>query len=69
MKKLKITLAAARKNANMTQREAAAAIGVSRSTIQGWEAYTQWPNVLQLETICEVYGLSIDDLIFSKPSS
>ncbi len=69
MKNLKITLAAARVNAGMTQREAAEAIGVSRSTIQGWEAYTKWPNVLQLDAICEAYGLSVDDIIFSKSSS
>ena len=37
MSEIKISLAAARVNANMTQEQAAAAINVSKSTINSWE--------------------------------
>ena len=61
---LKISLAAARVNRSMTQQEAAKALHVSKKTIQNWEKGTCYPNVKMLESICKLYGISLDNLIF-----
>jgi DNA-binding XRE family transcriptional regulator len=57
-----LSLAAARVNANMTQRAAAKAIGVSRYSIMNWENGKTSPSVTQLKALCREYGIDIDDL-------
>ena len=61
---MKISLAAARVNANLTQEGAAQKIGVNRSTIQNWENGKSYPSIPQVRKIEEVYGCSYDDIIF-----
>ena len=61
---LKVTLKAARVNAGYTQKEAAELIGVSNATLCNWENYVSFPNAQQIDKICELYGLSYDDIIF-----
>lgn len=64
----KMTLKAARVNANLTQEEAAKRIGVAPNTIYRWEAGISSPKFSYLHPICEVYGLeSIDDLVIFLP--
>lgn len=60
----KITLKAARVNANLSQVEAAAKIGVAVSTLKNWEAGKTFPNQPRIERICEVYGITFDVLFF-----
>lgn len=60
----KITLRAARTNANLTQNEAAERIGVSRDTISNWENGITSPSVEKFKQIEKVYGVSYDDLDF-----
>ena len=60
----RISLAAARKNANLNQKDAADRIGVSNKTLGKWEAGKTFPNALQIVKICDAYGLAYDDIIF-----
>ena len=60
----KITLRAARSNANLTQAEAAKKIGVSRDTIANWESGKTSPSVERFRQIESVYGVSYDELNF-----
>lgn len=55
-----ISLAAARINANMTQEEAAKAIGVSKWTIINWEKGRISPKYNQMVKLCEVYKMPLD---------
>lgn len=61
----KITLKAARVNANLSQQEAARRIGVAASTLRNWEAGKTFPNQPKIEKMCEVYGISFDVLFFA----
>lgn len=61
----KITLKAARVNANLSQPEAAAKIGVSVSTLRNWEAGKTFPNQPKIEKMCELYGIPFDILFFA----
>ena len=63
---LKITLAAARVNAGMTQTAAALALGVSRFTVGAWEAGRQLPDVITARKIYEVYKRPEDSIFFGK---
>lgn len=59
-----MTLKAARVNKDMTQEEAAAAIGVSVSTLAKWEQYKAFPSTKQVADILEAYGADFDEIIF-----
>lgn len=59
-----ITLRAARVNAGLTQKEAAAKLNVSNKTLWNWETGVRVPNINKVKAICELYGMSYDDIIF-----
>lgn len=60
----KISVPAARKNANLTQGDLAAICGVSVSTVGNWERYITEPTVSQAKKIAAAVGLCIDDISF-----
>lgn len=60
----KITLKAARVNVGLTQKEAAAQLGVSNKTLGNWENGLSMPNVKNVAAICSLYGVGYDNLIF-----
>ena len=60
----KMSLAAARKNANLTQAQAADKIGVSLSTLKNWEYGITFPKQPMIEKICEVYNVPYDFIRF-----
>lgn len=64
MSDIRITLPAARKNANMTQKDLAKACGVSESTVSNWEKGRTEPTVSQARKIGEVVGINFDNIIF-----
>lgn len=64
MEDLKISLKAARVNADLTITEAAEAIGVSRSTLIKWEKEPWLVNSLFIKKVSEVYEMSPDNIIF-----
>lgn len=47
---------------NMTQEQAAEALGVSAQTVSRWECNTTLPDVTILPRIAALYGITIDDL-------
>lgn len=59
---MKISLAAARVNARLTQQEAADRIGVTRTTISNWERGQHTPTSDRLLKISEVYGVPAEQL-------
>ena len=61
---IKITLAAARVNAGLTQKEAASALKVSNKTLCSWENGNSFPDAMRIEKICKLYGVSYDNIIF-----
>lgn len=61
---MKITLAAARVNAGLTQKEAASILNVSNKTLGGWEKGASFPNAQQIEKICELYVVNYDNINF-----
>lgn len=61
---IKLTLKAARVNAGFTQKEAANKLGISNATMCKWEQGLSMPNIQQVQQICELYGVSYDNIIF-----
>jgi transcriptional regulator with XRE-family HTH domain len=61
---LNISLKAARVNKDLTQKEAAKAIGVSVDTLANWERGKTYPNITRMDDIERAYGVSYNDIIF-----
>lgn len=55
MGKLKISLAAARVNAGMTQQDVADKMHISKQTIVNWESGRVIPKPAQFEMMCRLY--------------
>lgn len=66
MKDWKITLAAARVNAGLTQTEAAEKIGVSQITISNWETGKTSPKMSIVPIIADLYKIPVHDLLFAQ---
>lgn len=60
----KISLAAARVNAKLTQKEAAKKLNISNKTLFQWEKGITTPHVRKIDAICDLYGVTYDDIIF-----
>lgn len=60
MSELRISLAAARVNANLTQAEIARKMQISKQTIVNWENGKVIPKPAQLRMFCELCGISVD---------
>ena len=65
-KELKITLASARVNAGLTQWQASIKLGISKRTLSNWERGITVPSADKIDSICDLYGVSYDNLIFLK---
>lgn len=66
---MQISLKAARVNAEMTQKQAAKEIGVDASTIVSWESGKTSPKVFHLQALCNLYGISMDNIFLRQKSS
>lgn len=62
MDKLQISLAAARVNAGMTQKEVANALGVGNQTIVSWEKGTTEPKASQVIEMSRLFNIPIDNI-------
>ncbi len=60
-----MTLKALRVNRGLTQIEAAEKMDVNPATISNWEMGKTMPSRKMLETICDVYGCTVDDISFA----
>lgn len=61
---MKITLKAARVNANLTLETAAKELGIAKNTLINYEKYRTIPDMEMGTAIASLYGASVDDLIF-----
>lgn len=59
---MKITLKAARVNANLTQEEAAEALNISRATLLSWEKGKTKPRYDKLEQMYQLYHVAADNI-------
>ena len=66
---VKISIRAARVNANLSQKEAADRLGVSNKTLGSWENGITFPPADKIPVICELYGVSYDNLNFLPTDS
>lgn len=62
----KISLSAARVNANLTQRQLADSMGVNVSTIVNWEKSKTYPKVDQLYQLSDILGIPYDYFKFTE---
>lgn len=69
MKKLCISLAAARVNAGLTQEDVSKKLKVSKNTIVAWEKGTSEPKITQAQALSELYGLSLDYIFLPLKSN
>lgn len=61
---LRISLAAARVNAKLTQDEAAKALHITKQTLVNWEKGLTQPKIEQAENMSALYNIPYENLIF-----
>lgn len=61
-----ITIKAARVNAGFTQSEVADRIKKTKNTIASYESYTTVPDIKTAQAMAELFGMSLDDIIWTK---
>lgn len=66
---MKITLKAARVNAGFTLEQASAKIGFARSTLSCLETGERSPKHVNLQRLCELYGVDIQELNLNPPKA
>ena len=59
---MKISLKAARVNANLTQEDAAKAMGKTKQTIVNWESGRCEIKYRDMEKLSELYGMPMEDI-------
>lgn len=64
--RLQITLKMARAKAGLTKLKMASELGVTRPTYDDYENYKTIMRVDMAQRFCDIVGLTIDDVIFSK---
>lgn len=57
-----------RKQKGLSQEELAGRLNVSRQTISKWEVGESAPDMDNLVSISELFGVSLDELVLDKPS-
>ena len=57
---IKITMAAARENAGLTQKQLATKCNVSESTVVKWESGRTLPSLKKLPLLEKAYGIPLD---------
>lgn len=60
MADIKISLAAARVNAGLTQSDVAKALNVGKNTIVSWEKGNSEPKITQMDKLVELYHIPRD---------
>lgn len=66
---VQISIRAARVNKGLSQKEAADHIGISTKTLSNWENGVTFPPVDKIPVICDLYGVSFDQLNFLPTDS
>ena len=66
---VQISIRAARVNMGLSQKEAADRIGISTKTLSNWENGVTFPPADKIPVICDLYGVSYDQLNFLPTDS
>ena len=66
---LKISLKAARTNANLSQKEVAELLGVSNKTVHKWEKGETSPSAKYVGALCDLYKMPYDNIDFLPTDS
>ena len=66
---LRISLKAARVNAELSQKEVADKLNVSNKTVCSWENGETYPSAEKIDALCKLYGVSYDDIKFLPNNS
>lgn len=61
-----ISIKAARVNAGMKQTDVALALHKSRNTIFSYEAYTTKPDIETAQAMAALFGMTVDDIIWTQ---
>lgn len=69
MSNLRISLAAARVNANMTQQEVAEKMHIGKQTLVSWEKGNTEPKTSQIRLLSEIYNIPIDNIFLPSKSN
>lgn len=69
LEKLQISLASARVNAKMTQKDAAKKLGVSKQTIVNWEKGKAEPKTSQARELSKLYNMPLEHIFFEEKSN
>ena len=69
MEKLKISLAAARVNAGMTQDDVALVLKVSNKTVGNWEKGVVVPSAATVYTLANLYNIPADNIFLPQKST
>lgn len=69
MAEIKISLAAARVNANMTQEDVSKAMHVSKQTVVNWENEKVSPSFATMNTLANLYGIPVDNIFLPVKST
>lgn len=66
---LKISLAAARVNAGLTQDDVAREFKISKQTIVNWEKGKAEPSIFVMKALSELYNIPIDNIFLPTKST
>lgn len=64
METLRISLAAARVNAKLTQQEVAKEMGIGKQTLVNWEKGKTEPKTSQIRKLSKIYNIPVDNIFF-----
>lgn len=64
-----IHLRAARVNAGLTQENVCKAINISKNTLINYELYRTIPDIETAKKLARLYGMTVDDIIWSNCAS
>lgn len=59
---MRISIKAARVNAELKQSDTATALNVSKKTVASWEKGETMPKADKINALCTLYGVSYDDI-------
>lgn len=65
----KISLKAARINADLTQDQVAKELGVNNKTVCAWENGKSFPGADKIDALCKLYGVPYDHINFLPNNS
>lgn len=63
---MRISLRAARVNAELTQQQVADALNVDKGTVIRWEKYESQPNSGKVDALCRLYNMPYDNIEWSR---